>query len=145
MHCASSAAAHEKCSRRPCLEAAWSRERAEPPTAKDLPASGVCTEAELTEIYTAIGRMVASVPEEKTMGVYNAVAALVDEKVPAYLMSKVGSGGITVPCVFAYFVRGPFSLFLCLFLRLELSEAFLFLADRKVRKMLQELWGALSL
>merc|ERR1740138_489613 len=55
----------------------------------DLPSSGVCSEAELTEIYAAIGRMVASAPESKTMGVYDAVSALVDPKVPEYLMSKV--------------------------------------------------------
>merc|ERR1712226_1206619 len=32
---------------------------------------------------------IASVPESTTMGVYNAVGALVDPKVPAYLMSTV--------------------------------------------------------
>jgi len=54
-----------------------------------LPADGVCSESELTAILAAIGRMIASVSEEKTMDVYNTVSALVDEKVPAYLMSKV--------------------------------------------------------
>jgi len=54
-----------------------------------LPASGVCSEEKLTEIYAGIGRMVASVPESKTMDVYNSVSALVDEKVPAYLMAAV--------------------------------------------------------
>merc|ERR1712018_571816 len=54
-----------------------------------LPANGVCSEAQLTAINAAIGRMIASVPESKTMGVYNAVSALVDEKVPPYLMSQV--------------------------------------------------------
>merc|ERR1719447_26040 len=54
-----------------------------------LPASGVCSEAKLTAIYAAIGRMVASVPESTTMDVYNSVGALVDPKVPAYLMSTV--------------------------------------------------------
>merc|ERR1712151_1297472 len=48
-----------------------------------------CSEAELADIYAAIGRMVASVPESKTMGVYNATKPLVDAKVPEYLMSKV--------------------------------------------------------
>merc|ERR1712151_1465013 len=48
-----------------------------------------CSEAELADIYATIGRMVASVPESKTMGVYNAVQPLVDPKVPEYLMSKV--------------------------------------------------------
>merc|ERR1719436_1516051 len=33
--------------------------------------------------------MIASVPESKTMDVYNTVSALVDPKVPAYLMSTV--------------------------------------------------------
>jgi hypothetical protein len=48
-----------------------------------------CTPAELTAINAAIGRMIASVPESKTMAVYDAVSKLVDPKVPAYLMSKV--------------------------------------------------------
>merc|ERR1719356_1921918 len=59
---------------------------------KGLPADGVCSKAEMTEIYAAIGRMIASVPESKTMGVYDAVSALVDPKVPEYLMSKVSEG-----------------------------------------------------
>merc|ERR1719355_436507 len=54
-----------------------------------LPANGVCSEAQLTAITAALGRMIASVPESTTMGVYNAVGALVDPKVPAYLMSTV--------------------------------------------------------
>merc|ERR1719439_26011 len=54
-----------------------------------LPASGVCSEAKLTAILAAIGRMIASVPESKTMDVYNSVGALVDPKVPEYLMSTV--------------------------------------------------------
>merc|ERR1711974_41906 len=54
-----------------------------------LPASGVCSEAQLTAITAAIGRMIASVPESKTMDVYNSVGALVDSNVPAYLMSTV--------------------------------------------------------
>merc|ERR1712217_866707 len=40
-------------------------------------------------INAAIGRMIASVPESKTMDVYNSVSALVDSRVPAYLMSTV--------------------------------------------------------
>merc|ERR1712050_740474 len=43
----------------------------------------------LTAINAAIGRMIASVPESKTMDVYNSVSALVDPKVPEYLMSTV--------------------------------------------------------
>merc|ERR1712167_201760 len=54
-----------------------------------LPASGVCSESQLTAITAAIGRMIASVPESKTMDVYNSVGALVDSNVPAYLMSTV--------------------------------------------------------
>merc|ERR1711913_128682 len=54
-----------------------------------LPASGVCSEAQLTAINAAIGRMIASVPESKTMDVYNSVSALVDSRVPEYLMSTV--------------------------------------------------------
>merc|ERR1719439_321002 len=54
-----------------------------------LPANGVCSEAQLTAINAAIGRLIASVPESTTMGVYNSVSALVDPKVPAYLMSTV--------------------------------------------------------
>jgi hypothetical protein len=45
---------------------------------KGVPANGVCSLDELTEIYAAIGRMVASVPESKTMSVYFAVKPLVD-------------------------------------------------------------------
>merc|ERR1712022_12158 len=54
-----------------------------------LPANGLCSEAQLTAINAAIGRMIASVPESKTMDVYNSVSALVDPGVPAYLMSTV--------------------------------------------------------
>merc|ERR1712167_558816 len=54
-----------------------------------LPASGVCSESQLTAITAAIGRMIASVPESKTMDVYNSVGALVDSNVPVYLMSTV--------------------------------------------------------
>jgi len=58
---------------------------------RNLPPSrnGVCSEAQLTRINASIGRMIASVPESKTMDVYHAVEALVDPKVPEYLMSKV--------------------------------------------------------
>merc|ERR1711920_817530 len=43
----------------------------------------------MAEIYATIGRMIASVPESKTMEVYEAVKALVDPRVPEYLMAKV--------------------------------------------------------
>merc|ERR1712178_486921 len=54
-----------------------------------LSPSGLCSESQLTAINAAIGRMIASVPESKTMDVYNSVGALVDPKVPEYLMSTV--------------------------------------------------------
>merc|ERR1719335_1174400 len=54
-----------------------------------LSPSGVCSEAQLTAINAAIGRMIASVPESTTMDVYNSVSSIVDPKVPAYLMSTV--------------------------------------------------------
>merc|ERR1712039_598948 len=54
-----------------------------------LPVDGVCTQSQLTFITAAIGRMIASVPEATTMGVYNSVKELVDPKVPKYLMSTV--------------------------------------------------------
>jgi len=54
-----------------------------------LPASGVCSEAQLTAINAGIGRLIASVPESTTMDVYNSLTALVDPKVPPYLMSTV--------------------------------------------------------
>jgi hypothetical protein len=57
-----------------------------------LPANGVCSEAQLTAINAAIGRMIASVPESTTMGVYNAVGGLVDPKVPPFLMATVKEG-----------------------------------------------------
>merc|ERR1719291_1607615 len=46
----------------------------------------------MTDIYASIGRMIASVPEQKTMAVYDAVKSLIDEKVAPYLMSKVSEG-----------------------------------------------------
>merc|ERR1719281_1419894 len=55
----------------------------------NLPTNGVCTEPQLAAIVAALGRMIASVPEAKTMDVYNSVGSLVDPKVPAYLMSTV--------------------------------------------------------
>merc|ERR1712183_535799 len=54
-----------------------------------LPASGVCSESQLTAINAAIGRMIASVPESTAMGVYSAVSGIVAPKEPAYLMSTV--------------------------------------------------------
>merc|ERR1719335_804591 len=40
--------------------------------------------------------MIASVPEDQTMDVYNTVSALVDSNVPAYLMSKVNENDAKV-------------------------------------------------
>jgi len=57
-----------------------------------LPANGVCSEAQLTAINAGLGRVIASVPESMTMGVYDAVGAVVDPQVPPYLMSLVKEG-----------------------------------------------------
>jgi len=54
-----------------------------------LSPTGLCAEGKLTAILAGIGRMIASVPESKVMDVYNSVGALVDPKVPEYLMSTV--------------------------------------------------------
>merc|ERR1719463_31913 len=56
---------------------------------QSLRTPGVCSEAQLTAINAALGRMIASVPEATTMDVYNSVGGLMDPKVPAYLMSTV--------------------------------------------------------
>merc|ERR1711879_1078975 len=47
----------------------------------------VLSKADFESINAAIGRMIASVPESKTMAVYDAFSALVGSDVPAYLMS----------------------------------------------------------
>merc|ERR1712060_899783 len=49
----------------------------------------VLSKADFESINAAIGRMIASVPESKTMAVYDAFSALVCADVPAYLMSTV--------------------------------------------------------
>merc|ERR1712228_843676 len=54
-----------------------------------MDAKGVLSQADFEAINAAIGRMIASVPESTTMDVYNSVGALVDPKVPEYLMSTV--------------------------------------------------------
>merc|ERR1719188_2933267 len=56
----------------------------------NLPADGVCTEAQMKDIYAGLGRMIASAPEYKVLGVFRSVTALIDSEVPDYLMSKVG-------------------------------------------------------
>merc|ERR1719328_665221 len=50
---------------------------------------GVLSEGQFIEINDRIGHLIASVPEKTTMDVYKSVSALVDPKVPAYLMSTV--------------------------------------------------------
>merc|ERR1719414_461082 len=52
-------------------------------------ASPTLSKADFEAVNAAIGRMIASVPESQTMGVYDAVAALVPAEVPNYLMSTV--------------------------------------------------------
>jgi len=51
--------------------------------------SGVTSQADFEAINAALGRMIASVPESKTMEVYNAFSAVVSPDVPKYLMSTV--------------------------------------------------------
>merc|ERR1712228_865938 len=51
--------------------------------------SPTLSKADFEAVNAAIGRMIASVPESQTMGVYDAVAALVPAEVPKYLMSTV--------------------------------------------------------
>merc|ERR1711982_23320 len=51
--------------------------------------SGVTSQADFEAINAALGRMIASVPEEKTMDVYNAFSAVVSPDVPKFLTSTV--------------------------------------------------------
>jgi len=48
-----------------------------------------CSQADFEAINAALGRMIASVPESKTMAVYNAVSSVMSPDVPPYLMSTV--------------------------------------------------------
>merc|ERR1719486_459255 len=50
---------------------------------------GVTSQSDFEEIIAAIGRMVASVPESKTMDVYDSFSKLVAPEVPNYLMASV--------------------------------------------------------
>merc|ERR1719195_1594708 len=52
-------------------------------------ANPTLSKADFEAINAAIGRLIASVPESQTMGVYNAVASLVPAEVPNYLMATV--------------------------------------------------------
>merc|ERR1712137_1146810 len=54
-----------------------------------IDANGVLSKSALTDVDAAIGRLIASVPEDNTMDVYNAFKGLVGSDVPAYLMSTV--------------------------------------------------------
>eukprot|EP00929_Paragymnodinium_shiwhaense_P078742 TRINITY_DN4083_c0_g2_i3.p1 TRINITY_DN4083_c0_g2~~TRINITY_DN4083_c0_g2_i3.p1 ORF type:complete len:385 (-),score=116.27 TRINITY_DN4083_c0_g2_i3:112-1266(-) len=56
-----------------------------------IDSNGVMSKATFTDINAAIGRLIASVPESKTLDVYNSFKALVGSDVPAYLMSKVNA------------------------------------------------------
>merc|ERR1711953_529173 len=48
-----------------------------------------CSQSDFEAINAALGRMIASVPESKTMAVYDAFSKLVGSDVPPYLMSTV--------------------------------------------------------
>jgi len=48
-----------------------------------------CSQADFEAINAALGRMIASVPEDKVMAVYDAFGKLVSPDVPPYLMSTV--------------------------------------------------------
>jgi len=49
----------------------------------------VLSKADFEAVNAALGRMIASVPESKTMDVYNAFSSLTSSDVPPYLMSTV--------------------------------------------------------
>ena len=53
--------------------------------------NGVTSLADYTAINKALGHMIASAGEAKTMAVYNAWKGLVPAEVPAFLMSKVNA------------------------------------------------------
>merc|ERR1719412_2861070 len=52
----------------------------------------VLSKADFEAINAALGRMIASVPESKTMDVYNAFSSLTSADVPPFLMSTVKEG-----------------------------------------------------
>jgi len=56
---------------------------------KNVNAAGVPEKGDYTAMLSAIGHMVASVPEAKTMAVYDSFSKLVGKDVPPYLMSTV--------------------------------------------------------
>jgi len=49
----------------------------------------VLSQGDFEAVLASLGRMIASVPESKTMDVYNAFASLTNPEVPGYLMSRV--------------------------------------------------------
>ena len=51
--------------------------------------NGVTSRADWDAVNAALGRVVASVPKQKVMDVYNAVKDITDPKVPAYMKSLV--------------------------------------------------------
>merc|ERR1712241_554205 len=55
-------------------------------------ANGMTSKADWEAVNAALGRVIASVPEATVMDVYNAVSAITDPGVPAYLKSKVNAG-----------------------------------------------------
>jgi len=56
---------------------------------KNVNAAGVPEKGDYEGTLSAIGHMIASVPEDKTMAVYNSFSKLVGKDVPPYLMSTV--------------------------------------------------------
>jgi len=56
---------------------------------KNVDANGIIPKADYEAINAAIGRIVASVPEDKVMDVYNSFNSVVPKGVPAYLMGQV--------------------------------------------------------
>merc|ERR1712086_973672 len=58
---------------------------------RSIDANGVPTLGDYTIINAALGRLVASVPEDTVMDVYNAFALPLPKEVPEYMMSKVNA------------------------------------------------------
>jgi len=54
--------------------------------------SGVTSKADFEAVNAAIGRMIASVPQDQVMDVYNAFEGVLPKDVPDYLMSTVKEG-----------------------------------------------------
>merc|ERR1712232_1200556 len=54
-----------------------------------IDANGALSKSTFAEVNAGIGRLIASVPESTTMGVYDSFKGLVGSDVPAYLMSTV--------------------------------------------------------